>query len=1105
MTRPSDILSNSFNSPQHDVNLRRVEHEFTQKQTVTLAELHRIYHAPYPLLKNAIKNKTLPPQLTVTSMTETECVCEACLQGKASLLPWKDVPIHSNLLSGEALHMDINFCSLVAFDGSVCTVVVVDEASRYLMINNQSTTGKSMEFLVDLCTYIQTQTSHKIKSINSDNEKAFLGIFKEYIKKNGIHTNFTLVGQSVQNRVAERAHQTMWKMARTNLIAANAPEELWPQAMAHGVYMRNHLPHTYLNRISTPHIVFFARHYHGLLLKEWGLLVFVTTEKVDRQNRAVAIGKPAMFVGYPSFITESYKGYLVYYPESNLFAFEHHVRFTTEMYTVKRPFQSMPFYTLNRDPYDSIWVNKDGESTLPVTTLNSPKIPPAKLKKGPGGKPVKYLNPLVDKSPQLLPPVRYNYFNCDSLFFRNVRDKLYHIADESEDELYSDVISIAGSDTSVFTDFDNDQEEWEDSRNHFAYNNTTNVYKTHLFVNAFNSDPGHHPTSSTPSKSHLKNPNSTLSIDGPKIPDQTKIPTTVPKSDKEAHTGPDSDFWLAGDKTEADAFLRNNVFEVVNDEGQNIVKSRILRSVKQHADGWCYPKSRLILLGYSQIYGIDYEATYAPTLSDVGLKIALSYACVLGLLATCYDFSTAFLNADLDVPVYIRPPSIFNIAKGKLLKILKAVYGLKQSPRLWSLLLMKTLSTILNLTQCSQEPCLFYEFHKEFIIIIYFWVDDLTIFCNRPSITKQVEETLGKAFKMTKLGPLKKFLKMNFLYTPGSRVEIDLTDYIDSSLIELGFENIPLSQIPLDAEFYSKCLSDRSPPVPLLQCQQAVGRLIYVGSRTRPDIMAHASMLASKMHNPTEYIWSQIKKLWGHLKLTRDKKLVLGTNKSYALTAFSDTDYAGDLSLCQSRGCTAIYLMGGCIYFSSDNLSRITGSSTISEYFQMHTTNECLIMIENYMADLQMVLPSPPTIYADNQSAIQMISSIHLTEKLRKLYTKYHIIRQRVQLGELIVRKVLTHDNVADIGSKPYIGVEKTKRFSNQLLNPGHYLNLATLRGDSTPIEVFHGSNRVQPSAPIKSNKAKQQKRKANLRYMVGEQPVTLNEIAPAYLSSLFL
>jgi hypothetical protein len=119
--------------------------------------------------------------------------------------------------------------------------------------------------------------------------------------------------------------------------------------------------------------------------------------------------------------------------------------------------------------------------------------------------------------------------------------------------------------------------------------------------------------------------------------------------------------------------------------------------------------------------------------------------------------------------------------------------------------------------------------------------------------------------------------------------------------------------------------------------------------------MAHASMLASKMHTPTEYIWSQIKKLWGHLKYTRAKKLVLGTSKSFALTAFSDTDYAGDLSLCQSRGCTVIFLMGGCIFFSSDNLARISGSSTISEYYQMNTSNEFVVMIENYMSELKMV------------------------------------------------------------------------------------------------------------------------------------------------------
>ena len=91
-------------------------------------------------------------------------------------------------------------------------------------------------------------------------------------------------------------------------------------------------------------------------------------------------------------------------------------------------------------------------------------------------------------------------------------------------------------------------------------------------------------------------------------------------------------------------------------------------------------------------------------------------------------------------------------------------------------------------------------------------------------------------------------------------------------------------------------------------------------------------------------------------------------------------------------------------------------------------------MIENYMSELKMVLPGPPVIYADNQSAIQMVVSLQLTDKLRKLFTKYHIIRQRVQLKELAVRKVLTHDNVADIGTKPYIGADKTKQFSNLFL-----------------------------------------------------------------------
>ncbi len=59
----------------------------------------------------------------------------------------------------------------------------------------------------------------------------------------------------------------------------------------------------------------------------------------------------------------------------------------------------------------------------------------------------------------MLPPVRYNYYNCDSVFFRNVRDICYRLATEVEDFDYSDIVSCT-SDNSEFTDFDDDVEEW---------------------------------------------------------------------------------------------------------------------------------------------------------------------------------------------------------------------------------------------------------------------------------------------------------------------------------------------------------------------------------------------------------------------------------------------------------------------------------------------------------------------------------------------------------------------------------------------------------------------------------------------------------------------
>jgi hypothetical protein len=57
------------------------------------------------------------------------------------------------------------------------------------------------------------------------------------------------------------------------------------------------------------------------------------------------------------------------------------------------------------------------------------------------------------------------------------------------------------------------------------------------------------------------------------------------------------------------------------------------------------------------------------------------------------DVKSAFLNGDLKEEVHIRQPAGFIVAgqEGKVLRLRKALYGLRQAPRAWNSKLDNTL------------------------------------------------------------------------------------------------------------------------------------------------------------------------------------------------------------------------------------------------------------------------------------------------------------------------------------------------------------------------------------------------------------------------------
>jgi hypothetical protein len=86
--------------------------------------------------------------------------------------------------------------------------------------------------------------------------------------------------------------------------------------------------------------------------------------------------------------------------------------------------------------------------------------------------------------------------------------------------------------------------------------------------------------------------------------------------------------------------------------------------------------------GFSQIEGVDYFETFLPVAKPAIVQMVFMLAAVYDLELDQIDVRAAYLNAKLDVPIYMRQPKGYE--KGDLVcKLNKALYGTNQVGQAW--------------------------------------------------------------------------------------------------------------------------------------------------------------------------------------------------------------------------------------------------------------------------------------------------------------------------------------------------------------------------------------------------------------------------------------
>ena len=98
-------------------------------------------------------------------------------------------------------------------------------------------------------------------------------------------------------------------------------------------------------------------------------------------------------------------------------------------------------------------------------------------------------------------------------------------------------------------------------------------------------------------------------------------------------------------------------------------------------------KARLVVKGFTQKEGIDYEETFSPVAMLKSIRILLSIAAYLDYEIWQMDVKTAFLNGHLEEDIYMMQPDGFiaNNQSQRVCKLQKSIYGLKQASRSWNI------------------------------------------------------------------------------------------------------------------------------------------------------------------------------------------------------------------------------------------------------------------------------------------------------------------------------------------------------------------------------------------------------------------------------------
>ncbi|KAE8182665.1 hypothetical protein CF328_g8434 [Tilletia controversa] len=499
-----------------------------------------------------------------------------------------------------------------------------------------------------------------------------------------------------------------------------------------------------------------------------------------------------------------------------------------------------------------------------------------------------------------------------------------------------------------------------------------------------------------------------------------------PRTVSEALRRPDRDAWLAAMNVEIRSHKARGTWRIVKRRGQNLVTSKWVLRLKKNADGSIQKyKARLVARGFTQIEGVDFDETFAPTSRLQNMRLLLANAVALNMDVHQIDYETAYLNAKLQNEIYMEPPEAMDllgeeIAPDDALQLNLALYGLKQSGHEWHRVLREALKT-LGFDQCKVDPTMFVrEEGSPAMLLVY--VDDILVAAPKGGGIESVKKELLGLFKGTDLGPAHHCLgiRINRNWDEDT-ITLDQERYAKEVLARFGMSDCNPARTPMDQKTSLRKAADGEARADKREYQAIVGCLAYLAQGTRPDLAYAVSTLGRYGSDPTETHRTAANRVLRYLKRTSSAKLTFGGSRdgNVNLEGFVDSDWAAD---CDDRRSTSGFVFtvgGGAVSWGSRKQGAVALSTAEAEYVAAGVAGREALMLSGVLKASGQDIGTV-TVHCDNQAAIQLVKnpgSHH--DRSKHIDIAHHWIRDKTQEGAFAFQYIPTDINPADAFTKP--------------------------------------------------------------------------------------